>query len=199
MSQPRPSFEVLFNQHNRWSLSNDGLIKVTKPGRGVFDLVYFSDPDEYADIHPYLPEKLTSLLTVHHTILNKTFATGLDIKANVDLLKYGKLEFVDIYARHRLVTSVRNLLLIGEDESEVWLDAAELTFTDYDLSGGTFPLVSARQVCCDVHNAELETRYPGWKMRWKLGQDLGMPHEELMSHVFVSNASLSSDLKDIKF
>lgn len=145
--------------------------------------------DDLASLHHLLPAslKLSSEAYFANTATRRSNLFADEAKAAFDLLRYGDFEITNLESKVYKGVNIRSIKqherLMGEAQSfRILLE--QVRFKTKKVGGARVPFViNTSNIHIDVSAVELDTRFPGWTVRYMERKALGTI-DDLMVYVF---------------
>lgn len=128
------------------------------------------------------------------------YAAGFLVKATAELLDSGGFKFEVSKEKTHILTAIDAVLFTSDTDdyflfNGVSVDIQYTTFNDQQIPFVTDDL----GVQLAIERDSLEKQYPGWLHRYKMGNDLGIEHSELMRYVFSQDNPENVNISNITF
>lgn len=147
---------------------------------------------EVATVHPDLPEAIHGIISHNKRCGTSNYAAGVVVCNNVRLLRGELVSFVGKLGQTKLIDYPIEFDLPTEETEMLKMYAVCFIIGTVFKGTRAIPYITHSRV--ETHYASvanLESAYPGWQQRWEIGRELGVPHNELMRHVFTNDLSVT--------
>lgn len=167
-----------------WRAQDESHFEVNMGG-GVLEIV----PDiRLQNIHPLLPWSLRAnirrrmLVDTADSVVSNTL-----VKSTYTLLTRNPINIIDRHGNSHVFSKVFNLWENASVPGSMCLRGEIVIVDTCDVRGVAVPIV-LQQKLADVYVSVdfLENQFPGWRTRWTLAEELGLPLVEQMKNVFDS-------------
>lgn len=194
MSNTKPPVTELLQKASHWEVRNENMFEVfTSIWSGSEFLAYMVPDRDLTDIHVHLPIAMRAMAEELATATSPAVLPGRTVEQTLSILKSPPVRFMNTRGLLQEVLDITDLRYGYGFKDKVLLTATTLRIGMEYVEDIAVPFVY-RSVTQDhmVLTEELDTRYPGWKERWKLGQDLELPQAVYLPNVFSSEPVVAS-------
>lgn len=201
MKKAAPSLTSLVEEATYWSLSKGAIVATIESYDGQTVDKYVVSNDDLRKLHPLLPEAMeATILNAHRS--HVVFFDGESqlhqryIHDLLHILHGNYIEFVDTGGGLRQV--IKLVSNIQEPTAEaVYIHGHYCETGKTQVNGIDVPYVMiTTKKTREVTVQALEKNYPGWLVRLRLGKQLGVERDTLLSYVF-AKAPPAADIEPL--
>lgn len=184
----------------RWRVDGD-VLTILSPSGGHFHPVVVMPLPALARLHPEAPGHLNSQLYWTSRRHGRDHVYGDEMRPILDYLMHGGVEF---YSKEtdetHIFSHVRQLVCPSDNDKQACLLGTEIAIhTSLNETLFPHPVFTSFERDYWVDKDELESRYPGWEERWRVGTEIGVELDALMRYVFSETATPGLSMTEVSF
>lgn len=163
---------------------------------------YLVSAGTLAGAHPCLPGALRALIAHYQAIHPAFTAAGLHVRKTFELLKHGVVGLTSTNGQDCVLSEVFDVSYTGTNVDPVEIQADRVYTKKVRVENQDVHLaLSSFKEKIQVSRIELANKYPGWKEKWEIGMELGIPIHDLQRLVFfdLAKRSLIEPVDSLKF
>lgn len=140
---------------------------------------------ELTCVHPDLPKTLTALITHMNRTARCCGADKHQVSASTAMLLHGLISAMSDRGEQVHYLLVQNIIEQVNNPEDVLLIGMQANVCSEQVGNEIVPFVLSTTWGNTLHKKkDLNDVYPGWEIRWKVGNEIGLGLEELNEHIF---------------
>lgn len=139
--------------------------------------------------HALLPGIITAYLRSNAQPYNDP-AGGMVVLETLKLATQPKIEFQDMLGNMRRVMNIKELSVVERTPANILIRGDFVDTLPVEIDGTKVDLVEESYPTYHfAKRADLETRYPGWAARWRIGKEIGVDLPALAQYAFTGQSA----------
>lgn len=177
-------FDELLGDVTHWQLTAPDVFSAYATNAYGAVVKYTFSAEELEQHHKQLPGIILGLIEARHKNGRDPHADGINVCESLRLHQSGGITFSDTDGYPVLLSVVRMITRLTST-GHYCIDGHRVVVSKYVHNGESIELVTWRKRDdFVVTKNELDTKFPGWEERLRIGSDLGVDYAQLMNHVF---------------
>lgn len=183
MNKINTKLNKLFEDTSYWSLVDENTFQSENPDKGDRRIA----AEHLAEDHPLLPQVLRLLIDKGYDGRpNEACSDGCQAYFTRSVLHKGLITITDALGNMHRVAGVSRIFQPPQADN-IRLSLISVETEEVVIEGTTVTLVTKDTwLDMEMPKAYLESQFPGWEQRWKVGEGLSMEEDVLLHHVFTN-------------
>lgn len=183
MNKTDPKLNKLFEETAYWSLVDENTFQSENPDKGDNRVT----AERLAQDHSLLPKVLRALIDRGYAGRPHVACTdGCHAYLTRSIMHKGLMHITDALGNAHQVAGVSRIFQ-PVDADNIRLSLISVETEDVLIEGAPVTLVTKDNwLDMEMPKAYLETQFPGWEKRWKVGEELSMEEDVLLHHIFTN-------------
>lgn len=192
--------EQLLSGETNWWLDDPDTIHVTGKTLSSTYVHETVADDLLASIHPSLPDAVRAQIAWSEQTRECSWTSGKEVSDTIFFLTNDMLQFRDDLLSSHWAMKDTEMFRVYEDPLQVWFKGLKWQIQESCFNGKqTYFVGDSFGLGIYANLDDLDKRYPGWYDRYKIGRDLGVATDDLLSMTFTSTPQISADIDSLRF